>query len=474
MVNVIMKNEIITRFRNNESQRSIAKTLACSRNTVSKYIKEYLKHEAELKNESDPAKIALIQREICSPPKLKSHRRKRMAFTDLVEKRFNEIINMDEERDELLGRNKQSLTATLLHKTLIEEGYNVSLTTICNEYRRYKNKPKECFIKQEYDYGQRAEFDFHQIKVLINQKYRKYYQATITLPKSGIVFGSLYNNETFNSVNDSIIKFFNYIGGVTEEMVFDNMSTVVKRFLDKGKKQYTNNIRSLSTYYGFKIITTNPRRGNEKGHVEVSGKIIRKNLFSLKYKFNSENELMEYFKRGIEELNKDNLEELEKERLYLNELPAKELFLYEISSNKVSPYSLIRVLNNFYSVPDKYVGKDVDTHLYPDKLVIYYKNMKIAEHIKKEGLKEYSLKLDHYLATFLKKPGALKNSLVLKQTPKVLQTIFYDDYNMDAKRFLDFIMNNETIEKELVTVNDVSINQLESYSQLFEIGDITT
>ena len=54
----------------------------------------------------------------------------------------------------------------------------------------------------------RGEFDFHQIKVRIDDKNRIYHQATITLPKSGIVFGKLYTNETFNSVNDSMIKFF--------------------------------------------------------------------------------------------------------------------------------------------------------------------------------------------------------------------------------------------------------------------------
>ena len=34
----------------------------------------------------------------------------------------------------------------------------------------YNNKNKEAFIKQSYDPGQRAEYDFHQIKVLIDGK----------------------------------------------------------------------------------------------------------------------------------------------------------------------------------------------------------------------------------------------------------------------------------------------------------------
>lgn len=470
MVNIIMKNEIITRYRNNESQRSIARHLACSRNTVKKYVDEYLHLLQMLNTETNVGTIALLQSEICSAPRTKSQTRKKKVFTKEVKQRFIELINLDEERDKLLGKNKQKVTASLLHKTLVAEGFKVGLTTITNAYRQYQDKPKECFIKQEYPYGQRAEFDFHQIKLNVNGRNKIYHQATITLPKSDYVFGRLYIDETFNSVNDSIIQFFNHIGGITEEIVFDNMSTVVKRFLDKGKKQYTSNIRALSTYYGFKIATTNPRRGNEKGHVEVSGKKIRKNLFSLRYKFDSEDELMKYYHNQLDHLNKDNQIEYKTEKEYLNPLPAKDLLLYDIGTNKVDSYSLIRTSNNYYSVPDKYVGKTVTTHAYLDKLIVYYDNLEICQHIKKEGLKEYVLDFNHYLKTFLRKPGALKNSLALKQAPLALQTLFYEDYNMDPKGFLQFITNKEPIKKELSTIKDISINQLNTYNHLFEMG----
>ena len=76
-----MKNEILTRFRNNESKRSIARNVGCSRNTVDKYVKEYLKLDEQLANETNPGTIALIQKEICAPPKTKIPTRKRMAFT---------------------------------------------------------------------------------------------------------------------------------------------------------------------------------------------------------------------------------------------------------------------------------------------------------------------------------------------------------------------------------------------------------
>ena len=88
MVTVIMKNEIITRYRNKESQRSIARALNCSRNTVKKYVDDYLGIALKLENETNIGTIALLQKEMCEPPKTKSHTRARPAFTEAVRLRI--------------------------------------------------------------------------------------------------------------------------------------------------------------------------------------------------------------------------------------------------------------------------------------------------------------------------------------------------------------------------------------------------
>jgi len=76
---------------------------------------------------------------------------------------------------------------------------------------------------------------------------------------------------------------------------------------------------------------------------------------------------------------------------------------------------LVTIDNNFYSVPDDYVGKDVIANIFTDRIVLFYKDYQIASHIKKECFKEYSIEIKHYFNTFLKKPCALKKSLALKQ-----------------------------------------------------------
>lgn len=86
-------------------------------------------------------------------------------------------------------------------------------------------------------------------------------------------------------------------------------------------------------------------------------------------------------------------------------------------------------------------------NVYIDFIMVYdEKTNLIARHNKKDGKGEYSIDIRHYLDTFLKKPGALRNSLALRQAPKVLQTIFHEYFITEPKKFLELLMNSEAFD----------------------------
>ena len=167
----------------------------------------------EIENETDETKIALLQLELTKKPVRKGVSVKR-KFTGDVKRRFYELLKIDEERDKVLGTNKQKLTGALLHRALIDEGYDIGVSTIQNQLKLYRDKVKEAFIKQEYNPGDRAEYDFHEVKVIINGKIVKKFQATITLPSSNYVFVRHYDNQRFESFTDSLVSFFEEINGI--------------------------------------------------------------------------------------------------------------------------------------------------------------------------------------------------------------------------------------------------------------------
>jgi len=447
---IIQKNEIIVRHKNGQSKSFIAKEMGIARNTVKAYIKEYELLTKNLSTEKDKTKIVVMQELICCKPTRKQYVKPCSVFTEALKQRFNELIKIDEERNMVLGKNKQQLTAALLYRSLVQEGFKVGETTIRRYFGDYKQKHKECFIKQFYEYGDVAQYDFHQIKVMIDGTIMVFHQATISIPKCNIIFGLLYKNERMESFIDSLVQFFHFCKGVFKTLVFDNMSNVIKRFVYKKDKEYTDELVKLSNYYGFQIQTCNPYSGNEKGHVENSGKVIRRDFFSLNYKFDRVEDLYLYYERELEKRNAPFMDEFVKEQKYLLPLPTHPFELGRLQYAKANSFSLISIDGSFYSVPDKYVEKRVTCNIYRDFIMVYDDKMNlIAEHNIKDGKGEYSINIKHYIDTLLKKPKALKNSYALKQAPEILQTIYTKYFSTKPREFLHFLMDTDAFNDDL-------------------------
>ena len=58
-----------------------------------------------------------------------------------------------------------------------------------------KESSKECFVKQVYEYGERLEYDFGEVKLLINGLLEKYYMAVISSPAGNFRWAFLYRNQ---------------------------------------------------------------------------------------------------------------------------------------------------------------------------------------------------------------------------------------------------------------------------------------
>ena len=93
---------------------------------------------------------------------------------------------------------------------------------------------------------------------------------------------------------DSHVRFFEMMVGSYFEVVYDNMRNVVKKFIGKNEKELNEDLLKMSAYYGFRINVTNCFKGNEKGHVEGSVKILRNQIFAENYTFNSLEDAQEY------------------------------------------------------------------------------------------------------------------------------------------------------------------------------------
>jgi len=112
------------------------------------------------------------------------------------------------------------------------------------------------------------------------------------------------------------------------------------------------------------------------------------------------------------------------------------------------------------------VGQFVFVKAYPQRIIAYYREEEIAAHKRKFGPFEWSIKIEHYRQTFLKKPGALANSLALMQAAPELKDIYTNYYIGSEKDFIELlgVVADNGLDKvkgaieKLVSINCLSIN----------------
>ena len=452
MKDLLDKAAIIKLKETGMSNRGVARELGIDKKTVNKYWNEYKENIQRLSETTDTNEITQIQEDITSAPKYNSDSRTRRKVTPEFLNALEKILEDEEKKIKVLGTNKQALTKQQIHELLKQQGFSLSYPTVVLEIKRIKSSGNKCFIKQDYDFGDRLEYDFGEVKLVINGVVKRYYIAVLSSPSGNFRWCYLYDNCKKKVFMDSHVRFFEMIGGVWKEVVYDNMRNVVSKFIGKNEKELNEDLVKMSLYYGFEINVTNAFSGNEKGYVEGSVKYLRNKIFAKNYKFNSEESAIEYMESQLMKLNENSKIEEEKKKLKPTKPP---LELANVKKSFVNKYSFVQIENNFYSVPEYLVGLNVTSKIYYNKILIYSNNEFVCEHKKIDGVKKISADIRHYLKTLTFKPGALRNSYVLKSNPK-LKSIFDKYYTNNPKKFIDIISKNKEVsdddlEKILIT-----------------------
>ena len=491
MLSVLDKGKVIGMKLSGMSNRAINRAEGYDRDKISQVWSEYNAALARMKDSG--ADIKAIQEQMCSEPRYDSSKRTKWKYTHEVDAALKEILEQEEVKTRRLGpRHKQKLTNKQIHELLVGLGYDVGRVTINNAISRLRKKLKEVYIRQHYDYGDRLEYDFGEVTLDCGKGIRSYHMAVFSSPASNFKWAYLYTNQKQAVFQDSHVKFFDMMGGVWREVVYDNMRNVVHKFIGKNEKQLNREIIQMAMYYGFTPNVTNCFKANEKGHVESSVQILRNQIFAARYKFSSLDEASAYMARRLEEINKEECVEKEKgdnEGYGINAIGStnqntdtnilsddqmnngnnqnnqifrinkgcsiteekKHLLPYRpplelavISENTVDTYSMITVDTCKYSVPEYFAGKKVIVKKYHDEIRVYSANELICSHNRIFGVGNMSVDIYHYLGTLLRKPGAVRNSVALKSIPK-LKAIFDTHYAKEPKKFIETFIDNKEL-----------------------------
>lgn len=448
MITLDKKQQAILEYRKGTSIRKIARDININRKTVSNYVKSYENSVKELlasNSDADVKRLELMD-DIVQKPKYKVENRSKFKITSELLTRIEYYLNENENKI-LIGMKKQQKKKIDIHKALIRDGFDISYSTVSNTINSILCKRSEAFIKQDYQFGAVCEFDWGEVKLFIKGQLKKFQIAVFTSARGNYRYARLFAKQNTECFMESHALFFEHIGGVYHSLVYDNMKVAVKKFVGPTEKEPTDAMLKLSIYYGFEFRFCNVRRGNEKGHVEKSVEYVRRKAFCDNSYFDSLEDANNHLGAYCEILNlepkkyyanKTPLDILDEERTFL--LVSKPMLdSARTSELRVDKYSTICINNSHYSVPDQYVNRLIFTKVYSQKILCYCDGNLIAEHERLLNGYEWTIKLEHYLKTLKRKPGALKSSTAMHQANPQIKIIFEIYYNKREKEFIELI-----------------------------------
>ena len=430
MIKKMERHTIITLKQQGKSLRAISRITGFSRKSVTRYWNDYLTQTALLDNGKD---TKMIQERITEGPHYDSSGRVPVKYTAEIDAAIDDILANEEKKCRELGMtHKQHLNCKQIHAAIIAQGFDIGLTTVSAHVGEKRKKTKEAFIRQQYDFGQRLEYDFGEVKLVIGGDLGTYHLAIFASPASGFRWAYLYTNQKKGVFLDSHVRFFQMIGGVWREVAYDNMRNVVSRFVGRNEKELNEDLVKMSVYYGFSINVVNCFSGNEKGCVESAVKFIRNKVFSVRYTFDTLEDARKYLTSRLIEINASSNITEEKDYLLQSRPP---LEIAQISESTVDKYSFIHIDTGFYSVPDHLVGHVLTVKSYLEEIVVFAGLLEVCRHKRLAPCEEFSVDIFHYLDTLARKPGAVKNSVALR-SKKCLKEIFDERYRNDPREFI--------------------------------------
>lgn len=443
MLTVVDIQTIVHLYRSGDySRRGIARKLGISRTTVDKVLAQYEATQETSDNEA-------LENLLTLQPAYNSQGRKPRRLSEAIAAEIDRYLEINRQR-RLKGMRKQQLKKIDIWQDLERNGVQISYQTVCRYITRKENaaggSDTRAYIRQAYAPGQECEFDWGEVKIVIGGSLRKLYLAVFTCCHSNLRRAYLFSRQDTLAFMESHRNFFRQLQGVPHIMVYDNMRVAVKGFVGNDEKTPTEALRRMSAHYVFNYRFCNARAGLEKGHVERSVEYVRRRAFSLTCDYASIADAQTHLDQVCRRMDTEaSAGDASAKQLSINaDLGAMrtwpgDMGCFEAMEYAVGKWSTVCVKGNHYSVPDRLVGQRVIVKLYSDRLVMVHDRQKMAVHERLASQGNWSLKLEHYLTTLLRKPGALAGSVALQQVPHLIRELFDNHFTRCPREFLGLL-----------------------------------
>ena len=422
------------------SKRRISRELHVSRHTVDNILSEY---ESAIRTDNPEEALSDL---LTIQPRYDSSRRRPRRLTQEIKDKIGFCLKKNAVKI-ATGLRKQRMLKKDIHQFLLSQGYTISYATVCSYIKKYRVMQMR---RKRAKPLSGCSMILDALPSLTGVKF--FFLLTVSKPSfiwpyslSGIAMADtpiIFRHQNTLAFMESHRNFFRDIHGVPAMMVYDNMRVAVKSFVG-GDKKPTEALMKMSGFYCFEYRFCNVRAGWEKGHVERSVEYVRRKAFCLTDHFGDIHSAQEHLNRVCMQVNNEQgslstaekTSRLEADLSSLKPFPGN-LGCFEVYEYIVDKWSTISMKNVHYSVPDSLVGEKVHVKVYSEKIVILYGKEKVASHQRSYCGGDWCIKLEHYLRTLSRKPGALPHSVVWQRAPEKLRRLYDIHFKEDNRTFV--------------------------------------
>jgi len=212
------------------------------------------------------------------------------------------------------------------------------------------------------------------------------------LPCSGYTYVEASLSQQRGDFISSVNNCFQFLGGSTKAIVPDNLKSAVTK-ASKYEPVLNKTLRDLALHYGCVINPTRSYSPQDKAMVEGAVRLVYQRIFFplRNMTFFSLDELNDQLHAELEKYNGYLMEtyqasrrklfvDLEEE--YLQPLPSQpyQIKHYKRAKVKKMGYIYLSDTKNYYSVPYRYIGKQVELQYTRDTIEVYCQSERIAFH----------------------------------------------------------------------------------------------
>lgn len=268
--------------------------------------------------------------------------------------------------------------AEVVFAELKGKGYRGGITLI-RDYIRPKRTLRAAreTVRFETAPGKQLQHDWGEIRTVVAGTPTKVSFAVNTLGFSRRFHVWATDSQDAEHTYESLVKSFEYFGGVTAEVLVDNQKTAVLSHTGSGVV-FNEGFVALADHYGFLPRACKPSRARTKGKDERNVRYVKENFFQRYREFDSLDHLNLQLEAWLAAVADPRLhgtvkevvsERFERERPHLWPLPRVRFDTSYVERRRVAFDGYIEVRGNRYSVPTSLCGQTVTIRITLDDVV---------------------------------------------------------------------------------------------------------